>query len=322
MSAVRESGAERRKAAFSLPFTFLLAHTALPLVFLAFSSSLFAAGAPFPRIPELVSSDPVFSQYCDDVSEARIALAAAKPGAKLPLHIYTYTAKKDDTLIGVAARCSVPYDAIASLNRISSMGDPIEGKELLLPTLPGLYLPDAAANTFETLLLSSFDPDDPSIVSFKLKGTAIHCIPDAIFDGTVRAFFLTPSFRFPLPEKVVTSSFGMRKNPVTGHLVFHKGIDLAAPRGTPVHACADGTVIYTGFDPIYGNHVIIRHDGARESLYGHLSSIKIELHQKVKSGTILGTVGSTGQSTGPHLHFEIHENGIAKNPADLIKGNQ
>jgi hypothetical protein len=279
---------------------------------------------PYPAIPSLVSSDPVFRQYCDDVEEARKAIASTATGKTVPVRLYSYRATSSDTLLTIAARCSIPYDAIASLNRIASMQESLEGRTLIIPALPGLYLPDKAVNTLENLLLSSFDPDDPSIISFSVRDPdkrTVHCIPDSLFDGTVRAFFLTPSFRFPLPAGVLTSSFGMRKNPVTGHLIFHKGIDLAAPRGTPVHACADGTVITTGSDPIYGNYIIIRHAGTKESLYGHLQSIKIELHQQVKSGTIIGTVGSTGQSTGPHLHFEMHENGVPKNPAGFIKGN-
>lgn len=281
---------------------------------------------PYPEISALSDNNPVFIQYSDDVSAAREALASGKRGTNLPLSLYAYRAGPKDTLIGIAARCSVPYDAIASLNRIASMCEPLSGRILLLPTLPGLYLPEAAAGPLESLLLSSFDPDDENIISFKIHAPEggkrpVHCIPDRLFDGTVRAFFLSPSFRFPLPGSVVTSSFGMRKNPVSGNLVFHKGVDLAAPSGTPVSACAPGTVKDTGYDPVYGNFVIIRHEGNRESLYGHLSSIKIELRQTVKSGTILGTVGSTGQSTGPHLHFEIHENGVPKNPAGFIKGN-
>jgi murein DD-endopeptidase MepM/ murein hydrolase activator NlpD len=282
----------------------------------------------YPRIPSLSSINPVFTQYSDDVQDARMAIAASAQGTELPLHLYTYTVTADDTLITIAARCSIPYDSIASLNRIESMTESLTGRTIILPTLPGLYLPDKAQTTFENLLLSSFDPDDPSIISFSVREDsgkagitkrAVHCIPDSTFEGTVRAFFLTPTFRFPLPEATLTSSFGMRKNPVTGNLIFHKGIDLAAPRGTPVHACADGTVIQTGSDSIYGNFIIIKHAGTKESLYGHLQTIKIELHQQVKSGTIIGTVGSTGQSTGPHLHFEIHENGVPKNPASFIQ---
>ncbi len=284
----------------------------------------------YPRIPALISTDPVFKQFSDDVLDARMALAAGKKDKPLPLHLYSYTVRKGETLIGIAARCSIPYDAIASLNRIASIQESLTGRTLVLPTLPGLYLAETASNTFENLLLSSFDPDNPAIISFQLRESSpvagddrrrtVHCIPDTLFEGTVRTFFLTPTFRFPLPAGILTSSFGMRKNPVTGNLVFHKGVDIAAPWGTPVLACADGEVTEIGSDVVYGNYLILRHDGSRESLYGHLQSIKIELHEKIKSGSIIGTVGSTGQSTGPHLHFELHENGIPKNPTGFIKG--
>lgn len=299
--------------------------------FLLLCASSVHALEEYPKIPDLSSFDPVFLQYSDDVANARIAIAAAVKGKPLPVYLYSYTVTEKDTLLTIAARCSIPYDSIVSLNRISSAQESLTGKTILLPTLPGLYLPDTAQNSFENLLLSSFDPDDPSIITFTVRESAahgaavvkrtVHCIPDSSFEGTVRSFFLTPTFRFPLQTGTMTSSFGMRKNPVTGHLIFHKGVDLAAARGTPVLACADGTVTGTGTDPVYGNYIIIRHDGSKESLYGHLQTIKIELHQQVKSGSIIGTVGSTGQSTGPHLHFEIHENGVAKNPAGFIKGN-
>ena len=322
-------GPARFRDRLALPFALL--------AFLAFRSftpdtgSLFAdeaqGASPYPAIPSLSPLDPVFKQYSDDVLEARMALASPKPGVAPPVRLYSYRARSGDDLFSIAARLSVPYDSLASLNRIASSGEPLAGRILLLPTLPALYLPDQAGNTLENLLLSSFDPDDPTIVSFSIRDPvtqgkrAVHCIPGALFDGTVRAFFLTPNFRFPLPAGTVTSSFGMRKNPVTGNLVFHHGVDIASPRGTPVSACADGTVTYTGYDSVYGNHVVILHSGGKESLYGHLQTIKTELRDRVKSGTIIGTVGSTGQSTGPHLHFELRENGIPKNPIGYLKGN-
>lgn len=278
----------------------------------------------YPRIPRLSSLDPVFSQYSDDVQAARRALASGVPAAQLPLAIYSYQATADDSLLSIAARCAIPYDAIATLNRLSSSQQALAGTIILLPTLPGLYLPDTTQSVLERLLLSSFDPDTPHIISFTIRDPdprTVHCLPDVLFDGTIRAFFLNPSWRFPLPSGVLTSSFGMRKNPVTGNLVFHNGVDIAAPAGTPVLAAADGTVVVRASDPVYGNYLILRHDGGRETLYGHLRSWRVQLHQQVKSGTIIGEVGSTGQSTGPHLHFEIHEHGVPKNPAGFIKGN-
>ncbi len=287
------------------------------------------AQSGYPRIPQLSSLNPVFAQYSDDVLAARRALAAGKPAAEIPLHLYSYRVLSGDTLLTIAARCAVPYDAIATINRISSMQESLQGRILILPTLPALYLPETPRTALEKLLLSSFDPDYPTIINFTLLSPSdsavqevrMHCLPDLLFDGTVRAYFLNPSFRFPLPEGALSSSFGMRRNPVTGNLVFHHGIDIAAPAGTAVLACADGMVTVSGTDPVYGNYLIIAHEGGRESLYGHLRGKKVELHQWVKSGSIIGEVGSTGQSTGPHLHFEIHENGVPKNPAGFIKGN-
>lgn len=277
----------------------------------------------YHEIETLHSGNLVFRQYQEDVLAAQMAIAAGKPPA---LHIYRYRVRESDTLFGIAARCSIPYDAIASLNRIESAGTDLTGRMLYLPSIPALYLPEQAENRFEQLVLSSFDPRIPDIITFTLHTPqngprTVHCIPDARFDGTARAFFLTPTFRFPLPEGTVTSTFGMRKNPLTGNMVFHHGVDLAAPAGTSVLACADGSVEAVGYDDIYGKYIIIRHSGNRESLYGHLLHIKIELHDEVKSGTIIGNVGSTGQSTGPHLHFEVHENGVPKNPAGFIKRN-
>jgi murein DD-endopeptidase MepM/ murein hydrolase activator NlpD len=106
----------------------------------------------------------------------------------------------------------------------------------------------------------------------------------------------------------------MRKNPVTGNMRLHQGLDLAAPAGTEVYAAGDGVVTEIGKDSIYGNYIIIKHSGNWASLYGHLQKIGTSLHSAVKSGMLIGWVGSTGQSTGPHLHFELQQNGKARDP--------
>jgi hypothetical protein len=292
------------------------------------TSVSYAERGSYPVIPRLSSSDPLFRQYSEDVETGRRFLAQDQGTGVPPLLFYSYRAVEGDTLIGITARCAVPYDAIATLNRIPNVSEPIAGKLLILPTLTGLYLPDRAESDIEYLIASQLSSNEESFgegilitVRDPLPRT-VRCMPDILLDGTVRAFFLTPSFRFPLPKGVVTSTFGYRKNPVTGNLVFHKGIDLAAPAGTSVLACEDGVVSVSDYDRVYGNYIVIRHDGGKESLYGHLATKKIELQSRVKSGSIIGTVGSTGQSTGPHLHFEIRENGTPKNPEGFIKGKR
>jgi len=100
---------------------------------------------------------------------------------------------------------------------------------------------------------------------------------------------------------------------------MHGGIDLAAPEGTEVYAAKSGTVTALGEDPILGKYVIISHDNNMVSLYGHLSYINTNLHAIVQSGSVIAKVGSTGQSTGPHLHFELRQNGQSRDPARLLR---
>jgi len=288
---------------------------------------LFAATdhAELPLISELSFQNYIFQQYCDDVLYARKALAAGKTSRELPLQFYRYKAQKDDTVVRIAARCSIPYDALITLNGIESIKTNITGKMLLLPSLPGLYLPEKASSDLEKLtaalckklkmesfLITLPSPDNPA------KKIRIECFPNALLDSTVRSFFFTPLYHFPLQHAIVTSNFGMRKSPFTGKTTYHAGIDLAAPAGSPVYACTAGKVIETAYSKIYGNYILIRHDDGRESLYGHLSKVKVRLYEKVKSGTIIGHVGSTGLSTGPHLHFEVREQGKAKDPSLFI----
>ena len=100
---------------------------------------------------------------------------------------------------------------------------------------------------------------------------------------------------------------------------MHRGIDLAAPEGTPVYAAADGVVTEIGYNHVYGNYVVISHNNNVTSLYGHLLKAETTLQAAVKSGNLIGRVGSTGQSTGPHLHFELRQDGRPFDPAGRLR---
>ncbi len=107
----------------------------------------------------------------------------------------------------------------------------------------------------------------------------------------------------------IASGFGYRIDPVYKTVKMHAGLDIAAPQGTPIYATADGVVRLAGNTGNgYGNHVIINHGYGYETLYGHQYRIKAKVGQKVKRGELIGWVGSTGKSTGPHLHYEVHKN--------------
>ena len=125
------------------------------------------------------------------------------------------------------------------------------------------------------------------------------------------------AFSWPVTG-TITSPFGWRSNPFGGGPEFHQGLDIAAPMGTTVTAAAAGTVIMAQWYGGYGNYVLIDHGGGYSTGYGHLSAIYVASGQSVQRGQAIGAVGSTGQSTGPHLHFEVRIAGKPVDPAPRL----
>jgi murein DD-endopeptidase MepM/ murein hydrolase activator NlpD len=135
----------------------------------------------------------------------------------------------------------------------------------------------------------------------------------------------TSQGKTPTPTKMaipvlgtLTSGFGFRIHPIFGIQKMHTGIDLAASPGTPIAAASDGTVIFAGWYGGYGRCAVLVHGGNFATLYGHTSQLMVTVGQQVKRGQIIAAVGSTGFSTGPHLHFEVRINGIPTNPMDFL----
>lgn len=118
----------------------------------------------------------------------------------------------------------------------------------------------------------------------------------------------------PLRGAGISSSFGWRRHPISGGFRFHAGIDLAAPTGTPIVATAAGVVASADWYGGYGLCVTVDHQNGYVTLYGHMSQIAVSAGQQVQPGQALGRVGSTGSSTGPHLHYELRRDGYAVNP--------
>ncbi len=123
-----------------------------------------------------------------------------------------------------------------------------------------------------------------------------------------------PDFQLPVAGPI-SSNFGWRKDPITAHRRFHQGVDLAAPKGTKVRAASAGTVVFAGYDSSYGNTVVLKHPGGFQTRYAHLDSALVREGEVLKNDQLLGLVGSTGRSTGPHLHFEISRQGNKIDPA-------
>jgi murein DD-endopeptidase MepM/ murein hydrolase activator NlpD len=141
----------------------------------------------------------------------------------------------------------------------------------------------------------------------------------AISNYSVNSDFVYP-LSTPAP---ISSPYGWRVHPLTGNRRFHAGQDLAAPSGTPIVAVADGRVVLANWHGGYGKAVIIEHNGRLQTLYGHMSEVFVQEGQEIKQGTVIGQVGSTGASSGPHLHFETKlptaDGWVAVDPAEDLR---
>ena len=140
----------------------------------------------------------------------------------------------------------------------------------------------------------------------------------------LQAYFLDQKSRLASTPSVwpargwVTSDFGQRTDPYTAERVMHEGLDIAAPHGKEVVAPSDGTVIFAGLEGGYGNVLVIDHGYGVKTRYGHLSKLEVKTGDHVNRGQLVGAVGNTGRSTGPHQHYEVRVNGIPENPKKFI----
>ncbi|RLP24847.1 M23 family metallopeptidase [Mesorhizobium sp. YM1C-6-2] len=126
----------------------------------------------------------------------------------------------------------------------------------------------------------------------------------------------------PSPGHSVSSTFGVRKDPLLGSPALHSGMDFRAPMGSEAHVTAPGTVVSAGWNGGYGRMVEVEHADGFTTRYGHLSKILVKKGQQLSAGDIVGKVGSTGRSTGPHLHYEVRRNGEALNPSRFLKAGR
>jgi len=177
---------------------------------------------------------------------------------------------------------------------------------------------DAGRNTGRVLYAAIRGPDRnlECFVYQPAPGADFSCMTekDATHSVTVTNGMVTPV------NGVLTSTFGPRRHPILGRVLLHKGVDWKAPIGTPVMAAFDGTVEYAGDGKGYGNVIRIAHGNGKTTAYAHLSRFQdgVQAGLAVKAGAIIGFVGTTGLSTGPHLHFELYMNGVPINPLETV----
>jgi murein DD-endopeptidase MepM/ murein hydrolase activator NlpD len=254
-----------------------------------------------------------------------VAEAAPKP----PTGFTTHTLQEGETFSDVATHYGLSVEALVGANPdISSMDTLPAGLELLVPPAPGLVVVLERGQDIKGLLERyNVDPLEfmranaiqsplelrPGKMIF-LPGVK----PQASLDRLAKVREEENRYIWPLQGRI-TSYFG-RRNLGMGTASFHSAIDIAAPTGTPITAARSGTVVYAGWSNRgYGNLVKIQHSGGDETWYAHQSEIWVGVGQAINQGETIGLVGSTGLSTGPHLHFELHEGGNAVDPLAYLQ---
>ena len=291
----------------------------------------------YPEIQALNRDNVLFVQLQKDIAAYHQAEALKAKEKRPSLTIFQYRRKKDEDLLAVAARLNLSYETITTLNSIESAEEFNSRNVIFIPNMPGIFVTLRPINDLEEIIYSRRSAHDGEPLSVALQTSTERkqfiFYPGDRFHPVERAYFLKILFRFPLPGARITSRFGLRQNPFGGdadaaahrprhpsggHPQFHTGIDLAAEIGTDVLAARDGTVLEIGEDRVYGKYILVSHTNGYQTLYGHLSSIEVSLNQWINSSKVIGKVGNTGWSTGPHLHFEIRKRGKARDPVPLL----
>ena len=233
-----------------------------------------------------------------------------------------YIIQPNDTLWKIAKKYNLHIDSIMSRNDISPLSTLSIGKSIIVPPKDGLYIKIKKNDSFASISreysipISVLQKNNPNL-DVLIPGKIIF-IEGARFSLSKKKLLFGSFFRNPA-EGIKTSGYGYRIHPIKKVRLFHAGVDIGGNAGKPVRSAASGKVTFAGKKGAYGNCVIIKHKHGYSTTYAHLKEIRCKKGQQVKTGEKIGTVGSTGLSTGPHLHFEIKQNGRYINPERFIQ---
>ncbi len=235
----------------------------------------------------------------------------------------TYQIAPGDTIGELAKRFGLNQDTLLSCNSIKNSRLLQIGQVLSIPNQDGIMYTVKKKDTIESIA-TSFEVEDTVLKKMNnigdggiSAGTKLF-IPGARMASVDIQEINGDLFTWPV-RGYITSPYGYRTDPFTGARLFHTGIDIGVPLGTPVRAAMDGRVSVTGYDTNSGNFVIISHHSGYKTFYGHLNVIRVTEGAYVRTGDRIGDAGSTGLSTGSHLHFTVFKNGVTVNPRPLIK---
>ena len=262
-----------------------------------------------------------------DAAEDSALTETALPDSDSIITYQTYRVKAGDMIGFIADAFDVTQDTIISVNNIKQSRLIQPGQYLKIPSMPGIIYTvkkngETAATIAEKYKVNAEKTAFANNISLdsELKAGTSLFVPEAELDWATRQEINGDLFKKPLHARYwLSSNYGWRNSPFNaGSRTFHGGIDMAVSQGTPIYAALDGTVTAVGYNATYGNYVIITHHSGYKTLYGHMKSTACRKGNFVYTNTVIGYVGSTGMSTGPHLHFTVYKNGKTINPMVVL----
>jgi murein DD-endopeptidase MepM/ murein hydrolase activator NlpD len=248
----------------------------------------------------------------------------------------TYTVKEGDIPGGVAQQFGLSTSTLMAVNNIKNSRSLQIGKVLRVPNQDGVFYIVKKGDTLSGIATKHkaeiveirvanelFSDNINPNTSLFIPGATVAWEEERVVvsssnnsnGGSIVSNYV---MAWPVQGRL-TSYYGYRRNPISGGRSFHDGLDIAAITGTPIRAAMAGQVISVGYDNVYGNFVLINHSGGYRTLYGHMDSFCTRGGTYVTTDDVIGYVGSTGQSTGAHLHFTVYKNGSSINPRTVLR---
>lgn len=284
-------------------------------------------------IPDRTDSVPLTLAYVNKLKKYEADLE--KRGK--PLLLTEYVVKDGDSLWTIANKFDLDLDTIIGSNKISNINHLKLGTVLRIPNQDGIFIKVAKNDTVakladkhgsykQAVYAANLMSDETQLKigsEIFLPGAKVAAVTASAGRTSARAARTTVTtssrkFRWPVMGKI-SSVFGWRRSPFGRRRVFHSGLDVRAPRGRGIVAAGDGRVVHSGWMGGYGKTIVISHPGGISTLYGHCSSLLVRNGATVRSGQQIARVGSTGRSTGNHLHFEVRRNGTPQNPLRYLR---
>ncbi len=266
------------------------------------------------------------SQVYEEEALALIAIAESKNLYSQPVSFTNYTVQSGDSIHSISNKFGLQnISTLIGINEIDNVRLLWSGQKIVIPSVDGLMHEVRQGDSLESIAKQHSVTIEEILDVNELESSLLHVgdilfVPGAMLDNTTLRQAMGELFKHPLSGRWrISSNYGYRADPFTGVRSFHTGTDFAIGKGTPVRSAMSGTVSTAGYSSVYGYYVIVNHGNGYQTLYAHfMEEAPVKKGQSVNQSSIIGYVGSTGYSTGNHLHFSVYKDGKLVNPKTVL----